>query len=244
MKEAKNIVLLGASGLIGKAIYDSLINDHYDVYIMDLTNPLGYENFFEVDLFSIDSVKSSLEALDNLNIRFHGFVNVAYPRTSDWSRNLEEVSYESLCTNINAQLTMAIVLMRFFAERFKQSGGGRIINFGSIYGVNGPDFELYHDLSNMTVPVAYSAIKSGIINVTKYFASYYGKDKVCFNCISPGGVADNQNELFLERYEAKVPLGRLAKPEEISGLVAFLLGDDSSYITGQNIMVDGGWTSV
>lgn len=244
MNDKKQIVLLGASGLIGKSIYDRLIKDNYDVYIMDLTNTVGHENFVEVDLFSIDSVKLSLDTLDNLNISFHGFVNAAYPRTSDWSRNIEDVSYESLCTNINAQLTIPIVLMRFFAEKFKKSGGGRIINFGSIYGVNGPDFELYRNLNNMTVPVAYAAIKSGIINLTKYFASYYGKDNVCFNCISPGGVIDNQNELFLKRYETKVPLGRLANPTEVSGLVAFLLSDDSSYITGQNIMVDGGWTSV
>lgn len=95
-----------------------------------------------------------------------------------------------------------------------------------------------------TSPVAYSAIKGGIINFTRYLASYYGKDNVRVNCVSPGGIEDNQHPSFIERYEYKSPLKRMGKPHEIAPAITFLLSDEASFITGHNLMVDGGWTAI
>jgi NAD(P)-dependent dehydrogenase (short-subunit alcohol dehydrogenase family) len=96
----------------------------------------------------------------------------------------------------------------------------------------------------MTNPAAYSAIKGGLINLTRYMASYFGPNNVRVNCISPGGIFDNQPEIFVRNYESKVPLGRMGKPEEIAPSAVFLLSDESSYITGHNLVVDGGWTAI
>ena len=120
---------------------------------------------------------------------------------------------------------------------------GSIVNMASIYGVLGADFSVYEG-TTMTMPAAYSAIKGALINFTRYVASYFGPQQVRVNCVSPGGIFDNQNDVFIENYCKKVPMRRLGIPEDISPAVAFLLSDDSKYITGQNIIVDGGWTSI
>ena len=119
---------------------------------------------------------------------------------------------------------------------------GSLINMASIYGIVGPDFSLYEDLDNMTMPAAYSAIKGGIINLTRYLASYYGKYNIRINSVSPGGIYDNQADSFIKKYNLKTPLNRMARPEDVTPIVCFLLSNDSKYITGQNILVDGGYT--
>ena len=96
----------------------------------------------------------------------------------------------------------------------------------------------------MTMPAAYSAIKGGINNFTRYLASYYGKYQIRINTISPGGIFDNQPESFVNSYNSKVPLKRMGNPEDIVSAVFYLLTDESSYITGHNLVVDGGWSII
>ncbi|MEK7333547.1 MAG: SDR family oxidoreductase, partial [Nitrospirota bacterium] len=120
--------------------------------------------------------------------------------------------------------------------------GGTIINLASIYGVVAPDFSIYEG-TEMTMPVAYSAIKGGIIALTRYIATYYAKYNVRANTVSPGGIFDNQQETFVKRYSDKTPLGRMGSPSEVTGAVVFLASEAASYITGQNLIVDGGWTA-
>jgi NAD(P)-dependent dehydrogenase (short-subunit alcohol dehydrogenase family) len=120
---------------------------------------------------------------------------------------------------------------------------GSIVNIASVYGIVGPDFTVYEG-TNMTMPAAYSVIKGGLINFTRYLASYLGPKKIRVNCVSPGGIFDNQNPIFIENYNKKVPMKRMGLPNDISPTVAFLLSDESSYITGQNIAIDGGLTAI
>ena len=121
---------------------------------------------------------------------------------------------------------------------------GSLVNITSIYGVVGNDFTVYDNTGGMTSPAAYSAIKGGVINFTRYLASFYGKNNVRVNCVSPGGIFNNQNEVFVSNFNSKVPMRRMGNPDDISGPVAFMLADESKYITGQNILVDGGWTAI
>jgi NAD(P)-dependent dehydrogenase (short-subunit alcohol dehydrogenase family) len=125
----------------------------------------------------------------------------------------------------------------------KQNNSGSIVNISSIYGTVGPDFDVYSG-TNLTMPAAYSAIKGGVVNFSRYLASYYGRDNIRVNCVSPGGIFDHQPAIFVNNYERKVPLGRMGTPADISPAVSFLLSDESSYITGHNLMVDGGWTAI
>jgi NAD(P)-dependent dehydrogenase (short-subunit alcohol dehydrogenase family) len=120
--------------------------------------------------------------------------------------------------------------------------GGAIINLASIYGNVAPDFSIYEG-TEMTMPVAYSAIKGGIIALTRYIATYYAHYNVRANTVSPGGIFDHQKPSFVERYSKKTPLGRMARPEEIVGAVVYLASDASSYVTGHDLIVDGGWTA-
>ena len=94
----------------------------------------------------------------------------------------------------------------------------------------------------MTTPAAYSAIKGGVINFSRYLASYYGKHGIRINCVSPGGIFNNQHKNFVKNYVNNVPLKRMGNPDDISPAVSFLLSEEASYITGQNLIVDGGWT--
>jgi len=134
------------------------------------------------------------------------------------------------------------ICQRFVTSMARQ-GGGSIINISSIYGVVSNDPSIYVG-TPMQQPPTYSFVKAGMINYTRYLASYYGKQGVRANCISPGGYFNNQPQPFVDAYSSRVPLGRLMDREDIQGAVVFLASDAGRYVTGTNLMVDGGWTSV
>jgi NAD(P)-dependent dehydrogenase (short-subunit alcohol dehydrogenase family) len=123
----------------------------------------------------------------------------------------------------------------------KRQGGGSIINIASIYGVVSNDPGLYRG-TPMVQPPTYNFMKAGMINFTRYLACYYGKDRIRANCVSPGGYFNQQPSEFVERYCDRVPLGRMMGHEDLQGAVVFLASDASAYVTGINLLVDGGWT--
>lgn len=134
-------------------------------------------------------------------------------------------------------------ICKAFIGSMVAAGGGNIINISSIYGVVGNDPSLYED-TEMVQPPNYNFIKAGMINFTRYIANYYGKKGVRANCISPGGYFAEQDNAFTERYAKRVPIGRMMDNEDLKGAVVFLASDVSSYVTGHNLMVDGGFTTL
>jgi NAD(P)-dependent dehydrogenase (short-subunit alcohol dehydrogenase family) len=167
---------------------------------------------------------------------------MAYPRTDDYGRRFEYVEKDDLMANISLHLGGYYAMTKAVALRMvEQEHSGSIVNFSSIYGIQAPDFSVY-DQTEMTSPVEYSIIKAGILNFTRYLASYLGQDEIRVNSVSPGGVFNDQDQRFIENYEREVPLGRMAEPHEISGAIVYLLSDAASYVTGHNLVVDGGWT--
>ena len=124
----------------------------------------------------------------------------------------------------------------------KEKNSGSIINIGSIYGIVSGDPRIYTDSARNTSEV-YGASKAGVIHMTKYFAVHLAPFDIRVNCISPGGVFNNQGEDFVKNYSYKTPLGRMAKDSEITSAALFLASDESSYITGHNLVVDGGFTA-
>ncbi len=129
------------------------------------------------------------------------------------------------------------------AEWFTKRGGGSIVNIASIYGVVAPDDRIYQGTDVKPAPTEYSAAKGAIIAMTRTIAVRYAKYGVRCNCVSPGGVFDEHEQRFIDQYSARVPMGRMATPEDVAGPVAFLASDWAGYITGQNIMIDGGLTA-
>jgi NAD(P)-dependent dehydrogenase (short-subunit alcohol dehydrogenase family) len=125
----------------------------------------------------------------------------------------------------------------------KKNRSGSIINFSSKYGFVAPDFSLYKN-TKMTMPAAYSAIKGGIVNFSRYLASYYGEYNIRVNCVSPGGVYDNQPEAFVKKYIQKTPLKRMASKEDVVGGVIYLASEAAKYVTGHNLIIDGGWNII
>lgn len=240
----KIIIVTGGAGLIGKYIVNDCIDEGGIVISVDINHKTNLnKGFYQCDLTDPDSIILMVNEIIAQFGRIDGLVNNAYPRTADWGNKFEDISYESWQKNVDMQLNSTFLLTQKVLEIMKSQGSGAIINIGSIYGVVGNDFTIYEGYGG-TSPAAYSAIKGGIINFTRYLASYFGRYNIRVNCVSPGGIIDNQNNSFIERYENKSPLKRMGKPEEIPPAIVFLLSDEASFITGHNLMVDGGWTAI
>ncbi len=244
--KGKNIIVTGGNGLLGKAIVQDLIINGANVFIFEINIETDETNgIYNCDVTNEESVENSLAILKNkIDNKIDGLVNNAYPRTDDWGNKFEDVTLKSWKENVNMQLNSTFSISQKVLKIMKQNGFGSIVNIASIYGVVGNDFTVYENTNGMTSPVAYSAIKGGIINLTKYLASYFGEFGIRVNAVSPGGIFNNQNETFIRQFEKKVPLKKMAKANEIAPSVTFLLSDDASYITGHNLIVDGGWTAI
>lgn len=242
----KVIIVIGGGGLIGREIVKDAIRKKAKVVSCDIIFDTDWEKgTYHLDVTSTKAIDTLIVDVINKYGRIDGLVNSGYPRTKDWGTHFEDIPIESWRKNVEWQLNSCFYLCQRTLEVMKKQLSGSIVNLGSIYGVVGNDFTIYEGYGG-TSPAAYSAIKSGIINFTRYLASYFGKYGIRVNVVSPGGVLDeaHQNPKFIEAYSKKSPLKRLGKPEEIAPAVSFLLSDESSFITGHNLMVDGGWTAI
>ena len=239
----KVIIVTGGGGLLGKEFIKNLKSKGAIAINADINIKTDYEkNNLFVDITSKDSIVEAIKNIISVYGKIDGLVNNAYPRTNDWGEKFEDIKYESWQMNVDMQMnTTFLFIQKVMPELLKTKGA--IVNIASIYGVEGNDFTVYEG-TNMTSAAAYSAIKGGIINFSRYLASYYGRHGVRVNCVSPGGIFDNQNEIFVKNYENKVPLKRMGNPDDIAPAVSFLLSDEAKYITGQNLIVDGGWTAI
>ncbi len=240
----KIIVVTGGSGLLGKSILDYLQAQGATTLNAEINVETDFsKSILECDITNEHSVKLAISSVVDRYGRIDGWVNNAYPRTADWGNKFEDISLASWQKNVDMQMNSIFICCQAVLGIMKEQGAGSVVNMSSVYGVVGPDFTVYNGTS-MTMPAAYSAIKGGMVNFSRYLAAYYGPYGVRINCVSPGGIFDNQNPLFVSQYENKVPLRRMGKPSDIAPAVGFLLSGESSYITGQNLMVDGGWTSI
>lgn len=242
----KVILLIGASGLIARESLSHLKQNGAIVIAVDLVSfDCNADLFLVKDVTNITDIDLLIDIVIKRYGRIDGLVNLAYPRTSDWGNRFENIVFESWQKNVDMQLNAVFYICQKVSSIMKEQRKGSIVNIASIYGVVGNDFTLYEEYGG-TSPAAYSAIKGGVINFTRYLASYIGKYNVRINCVSPGGVLDlkNQNPSFVKRYSDKSPMKRLGNPAEIAPAISFLLSDDASFITGHNLMVDGGWTAI
>lgn len=254
--DGKVIIVTGASGLLGKNFCLDIAKAGGVVILADINRKEGIKlqqkiskecgkdaaRFCNTDITNLGSIKKLIKFTTGKFGRIDGLVNNAYPRNKNYGKKFEDVAYKDFCENVNMHIGGYFLITQQISKTMIKQCLGNIVNIASIYGFAAPRFELYEG-TNMTVPVEYSVIKGAVINLTRYLSSYLGRYNIRVNSISPGGVFDSQPRSFVKRYVKKVLLGRrMANVEDLSGALIFLLSDSSVYITGQNIVVDGGWT--
>ena len=214
----KTIFVTGGNGLLGSEFIYTL---------------MGYYDVFNLELPSTDVTdrQSLYEMLRICGVPY-GIVNCA---AIDFPPGSSDSDFEKVMkVNVEGVKNCCEI----FGEAMDKVGEGVIINIASIYGMVSPDQRIYKDFIK---PVSYGASKAAVINMTKYYATLYKNVRV--NCVSLGGVYNNQDEEFVKEYCKKVPMGRMARKDEYNGLIQFLLSDGASYITGSNIIADGGFTA-
>jgi len=239
----KVFIVTGGSGLLGKEIVDNLKSKRYIVYNFDIQFENDDDKNIKCDVTSEKDIINGLARVYKKHQRIDGLVNNAYPKTKDWGDSFLKMSMESWGKNLDMQLNGYVMVIQKCLPYLIKQKFGSIISIASIYGVVANDDSLYEGTSINSV-AAYSAIKGGLISFNRFMAAKYGCYNIRFNCVSPGGVFDFQDKRFVERYEQRVPLKRMANPDDIAPVVSFILSEDSKYITGQNIIVDGGWTCI
>ncbi len=185
------------------------------------------------------AVQTAVQERGGLDILVHSAA-YAGDNGQGWTGDLDRQTVEAWDAALRVNLTSAFVLAQEAREALARSGHGSVIFFGSIYGVVGPDVRLYAGTS-LANPVGYGVAKGGLLQLTRYLATLLAP-RIRVNMISPGGVWRHPPQAFEERYVARTPLGRMCTEEDLKGAVAYLASDLSAYVTGQNLLVDGGWT--
>ena len=252
MKEQKEIVAItGGCGRIGSALTEDLLEHGYKVLLGDINKAklIKIKNKSKspnIEIFFGDlTVKKNIDSFISFGLKkfkkIDSVVCCSYPTSKEWGTRFENLKENFLKEDLYKQLGATIIfcqrVMKYFLKRKK----GNLILISSVQGVQTPKFEHYYNLK-MDSPIEYSAIKSGIISVSKYLSKYYKNKKIRVNCVSPGGIKDSQPNLFVKRYRKSCNLKGLLDGKDISKLILFLLSDKSRYITGQNLVIDDGWS--
>ena len=252
--EKKNIYVFGGSGLIGSSISNLFLSLRSNLIILDKTNKnknienTNY-NFCRIDLKNLKKI--NFELIFKKYGKPDVMVNASYPKDKNWAKcSFSSLKLKYLQNNIDLHLNSYAWTAKIFADHMmRNKTKGSIILLSSIYGLLGQDLNLYKD-TKMNENAIYSLIKSGIINYVKQMASYYGRYNIRVNSVSPGGIyghtsiSKTQEKNFIKNYCNKTPLKRLGYADEVANSVIFLASNNSSYITGTNMIVDGGYSSI
>lgn len=248
----KTILVAGAGGLLGSQLVVALLERKVrviaaDLHVDEMRNrlvKLGVDcegdllRCVEFDITNEASVKALFVELRNID----GAVNTTYPRNKTYGADFLDVTLESFNDNLSLHLGSAFLFTQQAASYFNsRKEPFSLVNISSIYGVVAPKFSIYEN-TPMTMPVEYAAIKSAILHLNKYAVAYVNDSRFRVNSVSPGGIFDHQPAPFLEAYKKQTHGAGMLDVSEVLGAVMFLLSDHSRYVTGQNIVVDDGFS--
>jgi NAD(P)-dependent dehydrogenase (short-subunit alcohol dehydrogenase family) len=234
--------------LLGKVVVDALLVNNAAVIATDIQTESLFTHFTadyagKLEITSLDvNNEANVVSFFNDQQRIDGVVNCSYPRNKDYGKKLFDVSLASFNDNVSIHLGAAFLIMQQSAALFlRQNSPLSIVNISSIYGVVAPKFEVY-DNTNMTMPVEYAAIKSAILHLNKYFSSFMRDSRFRVNSISPGGLYDAQPQAFLDKYKQLTMGAGMLNATDMTGAILFLLSEQSQYMTGQNLIIDDGFS--
>ncbi|MBL8100381.1 MAG: SDR family oxidoreductase [Anaerolineales bacterium] len=262
----KVAVVTGGVGLIGAEFCKTLSEAGASVAVVDLNASLiqatvdtltknGYNALgIATDITKPESVNAMVEKVTSTFGRLDVLVNSAAldPKFDATALEkgiapgaFEDYPLADWNAAMNVNLTGMFLVTQACAKQMVKNKKGSIINICSTYGLNGPDQRIYIKDGKRVAykPVYYTVTKAGVMGFTKYLAAYYAETEIRVNALTPGGVFNNHEEYFVKNYSAKTILGRMAKKDEMNGALLFLASDASSYMTGNNLIVDGGWTA-
>jgi 2-deoxy-D-gluconate 3-dehydrogenase len=264
----KNIIVTGAGGLLGKAFSQALSGAGAKLYLLDvdeirlretcdsITCNGGAAEKISCDITSKEDVDSTVEKIADSG-RIDALVNSAAidPKLDKGKfEDLAEGSWFSVYplekwnSSLNVNLTGTFLVTQAVCRIMEKqdSGRGSIVNISSTYGLVGPDQAIYESKGGRTYykPVDYSVTKAGVLGFTRAVAAFYSGTNIRVNALSPGGVENLQEDEFIRRYSSKTILGRMAHVDDFRGAIIFLCSDASSYMTGANLVIDGGWTAI
>ena len=250
----QTILITGAAGRIGAAIARELHSKQARLVLCDINQIILDKLVKEFNLMTPNSVIGLtsdistsagiiklLSDASRIHGRIHSAVHCAYPRSQQWGAKIENLEELALFQDLSMQLGGAILLSKYLTQYFKENGGGNLVHISSIQGVAAPKFDHYAGTS-MHSPIEYSAIKAGVISITRWLARYYANMNIRVNCVSPGGVRDQQPDSFLAAYRASCTNVGMLEASQVAGSVVFLLSPESFAINGQNLLVDDGWS--
>ncbi len=261
----KVAIVTGGAGLLGRQFSLTLAAAGASVLVVDLTEAgaqkvanevaqaRGIAEAKKADITKPDKVEAMLQAALKHFERVDILVNSAAmnPQVSSSGKlsssgAFEDYPLEAWQQSLDVNLTGSFLCSQAVIRQFlAQESGGVVVNICSTYGLGGPDQRLYQKEGQppQYKPVDYTVTKAGILGLTKYLATHYGERGIRANAITPGGVFNEQDEEFVKAYAARTVLGRMAHEDEMNGALLFLVSDASSYMTGANLVVDGGWTA-
>ncbi len=256
--ERRVAIITGGAGNIGSTFGEALAELGASIVIADtlsekcesVSNRISGEYNVEtlpivVDITSEEDATAIpdqiLDRFGRIDILINCAAFVGSSNLKGWTTPFLEQSIKSWREAIEVNLTAVFTLIQACVPALKRTGNGTIINIASIYGITGPDMRLYENTS-MGNPAAYAVSKGGLLQLTRWLATVLAPE-IRVNAITPGGVQRNQPEIFQKKYIERTPLQCMAREEDFKGSIAYLASDLSSYVTGQNLIVDGGWTS-
>ena len=254
-------IVTGGAGILGQHFCKGLINYGAKVVIADINfdaaNDFAQELSKEIqaDVLPVGvdvSDEFSVNEMINKTIEKYGKIDILHNNAATKSGNLEKffekvedydmnIWREVMQVNIDGMFLVAKTVGK---QMLKQKVGGSIVQTASIYGLMSPDQRIYEGSEYMGIPIntpaVYTASKSAVLGITRHLSTYWASDGIRVNSITPGGVESGQNETFTQNYSERIPMGRMARAEEMVGALIYLASDASTYVTGQNISVDGG----
>jgi len=252
--KGKTVFITGGAGLLGEMHAEAVIEHGGIAIIADIdlkaANKVASrirEKYnsnqvyaAHVDVTDKKSIETAASRFSKVNVLINNAAkNPKVSSSGEVGDAFENISLDQWNDGISTTLTGTFLCSQVFCSKFVKNGGGIVLNISSDLGVIAPDQRIYKKNKK---PITYSAAKFGIVGITKYLATYYAEKNIRVNCISPGGIYTNQPKDFVDRLTNLIPMGRMAKKDDYKGAIVFLCSDASSYMTGANMIIDGGRT--